>query len=96
MFPRSGMGQGIFRFKCDENLPSEATALLLGAGHDAHSVLDKQMGGAPDSALARVCQDESRFFFTLDLDFANIRNYPPPAAPSSRQLDSTAPYTSVC
>jgi predicted nuclease of predicted toxin-antitoxin system len=65
------------RFKCDENLPSDVTVLLLAAGHDAHSVLDEQMGGAPDSALARVCQDESRIFITLDLDFADIRNYPP-------------------
>lgn len=33
------------KFKSDENLPAEVVALLLSAGHDAHSVLDEDLGG---------------------------------------------------
>ncbi|HMO51489.1 MAG TPA: DUF5615 family PIN-like protein [Kiritimatiellia bacterium] len=58
-------------FKLDENLPAEACQLLRNAGHDALSVLDQHLGGAPDSHVAAVCLAESRTFITLDTDFAN-------------------------
>ena len=64
-------------FKLDENLPSEATEVLLAAGHDALSVLDQALGGQPDSRLAEICHNERRAFVTLDLDFSDIRTYPP-------------------
>ncbi len=65
------------RFKVDENLPREVAQLLQQAGHDATSVLAQHLGGSPDTAIAAVCQQERRVLLTLDLDFANIRNYPP-------------------
>ena len=65
------------KFKCDENLPLELTALLVRAGHDAHSVFDESLSGAVDSEVGRVCQNESRILITLDLDFASIMNFPP-------------------
>lgn len=65
------------KFKSDENLPSDLGALLRADGHDAHSVLDEDLRGATDPAIAKVCQDEQRILITLDLDFAHIRNYPP-------------------
>ena len=64
-------------FKIDENLPSEACLILKGAGHDAVSVLDQELGGHPDSDIADICQAESRVLVTLDTDFANIIAYPP-------------------
>ena len=64
-------------FKLDENLPAELGGFLRGHGHDAHSVLDEHLGGASDQSIAGVCQAEQRILLTLDLDFANIRNYPP-------------------
>ena len=64
-------------FKIDENLPSEACLILRGAGHDAVSVLDQQLGGYPDSDIAAVCRSELRVLVTLDTDFANILAYPP-------------------
>jgi len=63
--------------KFDENLPSDLGALLCADGHDAHSVLDEDLRGAADPAIAKVCQDEQRILITLDLDFAHIKNYPP-------------------
>lgn len=64
-------------FKIDENLPVEVATLLADAGHDALTVLDQRMGGYRDSELSKVCQDEHRIIVSLDLDFADIRNYPP-------------------
>jgi predicted nuclease of predicted toxin-antitoxin system len=65
------------KFKVDENLPTEAAELFTRAGHDAVTVGDQRMAGQPDSNLATVCQREGRAVVTLDLDFADIRTYPP-------------------
>jgi predicted nuclease of predicted toxin-antitoxin system len=64
-------------FKIDENLPLEFIDLLRGAGHDAVTVLDQQLGGADDSTVATRCRQEHRVLITLDLDFCDIREYPP-------------------
>lgn len=65
------------KFKVDENLPVEVTALLQRAGYDALSVVDQNLGGKADKIISRVCRDENRAIITLDLDFADICTYPP-------------------
>ena len=65
------------RFKADENLPVEVVDLLRQHGHDAMSVGDQQLSGHPDVDVAQVCRAERRALVTLDLDFSNIRAYPP-------------------
>ncbi len=65
------------KFKIDENLPTEVAELLQQAGHDALTVLDQQLGGESDSEIGTICQQEGRIIVTLDLDFADIRAYPP-------------------
>jgi predicted nuclease of predicted toxin-antitoxin system len=67
----------MLRFKVDENMPAEAAALLAGAGHDALTVPQQKLGGQSDPNIAAVCQQEGRVIVTLDLDFADIRTYPP-------------------
>lgn len=69
------------RFKVDENLPAEVVKLLADAGHDGISVLSQKMSGKPDGKVASVCAAESRALITLDLDFADIRIYPPASYP---------------
>ena len=69
------------RFKTDENLPVEAAERLRAAGYDALSVVEQSMGGEQDWTLAAICQQESRILLTLDLDFADIRAYPPAEYP---------------
>ena len=64
------------QFKCDENLPKALTTLLSSHGHDALSVLDQGLGGAPDDRLAAVCALESRALVTLDMDFSDLTAYP--------------------
>ena len=65
------------RFKLDENIPGEVAALLRSSGHDAGTALEQQLGGCPDERLLRACKDEARILVTLDLDFGDIRTYPP-------------------
>lgn len=65
------------RFKIDENLPAESAGVLCDAGHDALTIHDQRMVGEPDAQVATVCQSEQRALVTLDLDFADIRAYPP-------------------
>jgi predicted nuclease of predicted toxin-antitoxin system len=69
------------KFKVDENLPIEVAELLRQAGHDAATVLEQHLSGRADSAVALVCQQEDRILITLDLDFADIRSYPPAEYP---------------
>ncbi|MBS3733750.1 MAG: DUF5615 family PIN-like protein [Phycisphaerae bacterium] len=64
-------------FKIDENLPSEAAAVLQQAGHDAKSVIDQGMQGASDARVAQVCRQEERALMTLDVGFGDISAYPP-------------------
>ena len=65
------------RFKLDENMPVEAADLLRAASHIADTVHDEQLAGHPDPDIASACQREQRTLITLDLDFADIRVYPP-------------------
>lgn len=65
------------KFKVDENLPVEVTRRLKESAHDAFSVLDQNLGGTHDANLADICRQEQRVLITLDLDFADIRSYPP-------------------
>jgi predicted nuclease of predicted toxin-antitoxin system len=83
------------RAKLDENLPVEAAELLRAAGWECDTVDEEGLAGADDPIVAARCQAEARVLFTLDLDFADIRAYPPneyvgivvlrPVKPSRRQ-----------
>ncbi|HQZ96217.1 MAG TPA: DUF5615 family PIN-like protein [Pyrinomonadaceae bacterium] len=65
------------RFKIDENLPVEVASILRSAGHEAMTVFEQNMVGEEDNRLLSVCSAESRALITLDLDFSDIRAYPP-------------------
>ena len=64
-------------FKLDENLPGALAGLFAEAGHDAVTVADQRMTGASDPRIASACRNECRALVTLDMDFADIRTYPP-------------------
>ena len=64
-------------FKLDENLPGTLVNLFAEAGHDAVTVSEQDMIGASDPRIASVCRSEGRALVTLDMDFADIRTYPP-------------------
>lgn len=65
------------KFKLDENLPQSVALALRGMGLDAHTVAQERLAGADDDAVLRASVGEGRILVTLDLDFADIRAYPP-------------------
>ena len=65
------------KFKLDENLPELAGQKLRELGHDVHTVADEGLQGAEDPAVLQASVSEDRVLVTLDLDFADIRTYPP-------------------
>ena len=55
--------------------------MLIQAGQEASTAHDQGLGGAVDENIAKACQVEARILVTLDLDFADIRAYPPEEYP---------------
>lgn len=51
----------------------------MAGGHDVHSVYDEGLRGSTDDVVAERCRNEGRVLVTFDLDFADIRTYPPAA-----------------
>jgi len=85
------------RFKLDENLPRDAEVLLRKAGHNVDTVLAERLGGEPDPTVLEAAKAEDRVLITLDLDFSDIRRYPPSdypgiwvLRPSSQSIGSVA------
>jgi predicted nuclease of predicted toxin-antitoxin system len=69
------------KFKLDENLPDLVRQSLIALGFDAHTVAEEQLAGAPDDKVLQACVAEDRILITLDLDFSDIRAYPPGSYP---------------
>jgi predicted nuclease of predicted toxin-antitoxin system len=69
------------RFKIDENLPLEVAELFNAEAHDAVTVNDEALHGTVNAQLAQICRAEDRILVTLDIGFADIRNYPPQLLP---------------
>jgi len=65
------------RIKLDENMPRDAAEKLRDDGHDVMTVIDEGLGGESDPPVLRAATDEGRTLLTFDLDFANIREFPP-------------------
>jgi predicted nuclease of predicted toxin-antitoxin system len=70
-----------FAVKLDENLGRPHVELLRQAGLDADRVSDQGLSGATYKIIWERCCAEARFFITLDLDFADVRQYPPGSHP---------------
>jgi predicted nuclease of predicted toxin-antitoxin system len=69
------------KFKLDENLPDLVRQSLVALGFDAHTVAEEQLAGAPDEKVLQASVAEDRILITLDLDFSDIRTYPPGTYP---------------
>jgi len=59
------------------NLPVETASIFREQGFEAETVGDESLSGADDAAIANRVRVEIRILVTLDLDFSNIRAYPP-------------------
>jgi predicted nuclease of predicted toxin-antitoxin system len=65
------------RFLLDANLPRAAIASLVRFGHTAEFARDIGLGAAADTAIAAHAQNTQAVLLTRDMDFADIRRYPP-------------------
>jgi predicted nuclease of predicted toxin-antitoxin system len=65
------------RFKLDENMPLGVIPDLAAVSHDVHTCAQEGIAGVGDPAIAAHATAESRILITFDLDFADIRAYPP-------------------
>jgi predicted nuclease of predicted toxin-antitoxin system len=77
--------------KVDENMPAEAATLLREAGWECDTVFDEGLAGAEDPQLIDRCRIDGRVLFTIDLDFADIRAYPPSEQSGIVVLRATTP-----
>jgi predicted nuclease of predicted toxin-antitoxin system len=71
----------MLQFKIDENMPADAAQTLTAAGFDAATVIEEELGGKSDDVIADFCRAENRALITLDLGFADIREFPPADQP---------------
>ncbi len=65
------------RLKLDENIHPAVAVYLRQEGHDVDTVADEGLRGASDFDVIQACGTDSRALLTLDLDFVDIRVYPP-------------------
>ena len=65
------------RIKLDENLPEGLADLLRSAKYDVATALEENLSGAKDPVVTAAVKQEGRLFMTYDMDFADIRKYPP-------------------
>jgi predicted nuclease of predicted toxin-antitoxin system len=65
------------RFLIDANLPRAVIAVVQSLGHQAEFARDIGLASATDEQIAKHALQYSAALLTRDLDFADIRQYPP-------------------
>ena len=69
------------KLKLDENLSRHLKPALIGLGHDVLTAADENLLSHPDTEIAQAAKDEHRILMTLDIEFADLRKYPPGSHP---------------
>jgi predicted nuclease of predicted toxin-antitoxin system len=67
--------------KSDENLGRSHVEILRQAGYFAERVHEEGLSGVDDTKLWKHVCDKGHFFITLDLDFSDVRRFPPGSHP---------------
>ena len=65
------------RFLLDANMPHSAVTMLAELGFSVEHISHLGLGAAPDAQIAEVARRSDAALITRDLDFADIRQYPP-------------------
>src|SRR2546430_514809 len=65
------------RFLIDANLPRSAIGTLTARGHHVEFARDIGLAAAPDAQIAERASQTAGALLTRDLDFADVRRYPP-------------------
>jgi len=64
-------------FLIDANLPRAAIAVLQKFGHQVEFARDIGLAAAPDEQIAARARQSGAALLTRDMDFADVRRYPP-------------------
>ena len=65
------------RFLIDANLPRSIVALVARLGHDVDFARDIGLAAAADAEVAERAKAHRAALITRDMDFADVRRYPP-------------------
>lgn len=65
------------KVKLDENMPEAMLELLREDKHDVMTAVQEMLQGAKDEDVLVIATREDRLLMTFDVDFADIRKYPP-------------------
>lgn len=65
------------RLKLDENLSRRLKEPLVAFGHDVQTVLEEGLCGRSDVEVGAAAKREGRLLLTLDVEYADLRKYPP-------------------
>lgn len=69
------------RFLLDANMPRSALSALRARGHVVDHVRDLGLGDASDERIATSAHDATAVLVSRDLDFADVRRFPPQNTP---------------
>jgi predicted nuclease of predicted toxin-antitoxin system len=69
------------KLKLDENLSRPLKPILIGLGHDVLTAADEDLLSHPDADVAAGAAREGRILLSLDIEFADLRKYPPGSHP---------------
>jgi predicted nuclease of predicted toxin-antitoxin system len=69
------------RFLIDANLPRAAILVCQKFGHQVEFARDIGLAAASDAQIAERARESSAALLTRDLDFADVRRYPPDQYP---------------
>jgi len=69
------------KLKLDENISRHVKPMLMSLGHDVLTVADENLLSKPDKEIAGAAFNEERMLLTLDVEFADLRKYPPGSHP---------------
>jgi predicted nuclease of predicted toxin-antitoxin system len=72
---------GLVKIKLDENLSRHLKDLLQGLGHEVSTAVEEGLLGKVDIEVGAAAKSEDRMIFTLELDFADLRKFPPGSHP---------------
>lgn len=69
------------KLKLDENLSRHLKPVLTAPGHDVRTAAEEDLLSRPDVEVAACAAKEGRIILTLDVEFADLRKYPPGSHP---------------
>ena len=69
------------RLKLDENLSRHLKQILSDLQHDATTAAEEDLLAKSDTAVAAAAKNDDRVLLTLDVEFGDLRKYPPGTHP---------------